>query len=349
MIELTNVHKSYGAVQAVRGVSFAIGAGEIVGLLGPNGAGKTTILKLLTGFHFPSSGLVQIAGHDVSEHPLAIKRRIGYLPENAPLYQDFTVQEYLQFAARARQMPREEQEKRITAAVAACGLDEVLHRPVAALSKGFRQRTGLAQAILHDPDILILDEPTSGLDPNQILEIRRLIRNLGERKTVLLSTHIMQEVEALCGRVLILNRGRIAATGTASQIAAELAGAQRFAISVIVPEAAAESVFDSVPGIAGAQNVTVQDVAAGPAPERTGAVAAEAAGAAAAPQTVPAERRLVRVSGEVALQRSAAARDIDTESGALLFDWAVARGYKLVELRPVRHSLEDLFAELTRS
>lgn len=338
MIELTNVHKSYGAVQAVRDVSFAIGAGEIVGLLGPNGAGKTTILKLLTGFHFPSSGLVQIAGHDVSEQPLAIKRRIGYLPENAPLYEDFTVQEHLQFAARARKIPREQQGKRITAAVAACGLDEALDRPVATLSKGFRQRTGLAQAILHDPDILILDEPTSGLDPNQILEIRRLIRDLGERKTVLLSTHIMQEVEALCGRVLILNRGRIAATGTASQIAAELAGAERYAVTVVVPAAAAESVFDSVPGIAGVQNVTVRDVAAG--------IAAPAEQAAPAAR---AEQRLARVSGEVALQRSAAARDTEPESGALLFDWAVARGYKLVELRPVRHSLEDLFAELTRS
>ncbi len=333
MIELVEVHKSYGSVKAVDGVSFAVDSGEIFGLLGPNGAGKTTILKILTGYHFADSGSARVARHDICSHPISVKQKLGYLPENAPLYNDFTVAEYLRFVARARRVPSERQQRRCAFAIQQCGLQDVVQRPIAELSRGFRQRTGLAQAILHDPEILILDEPTSGLDPNQILEIRRLIRTLGRSKTVILSTHIMQEVEAVCDRVLILNKGRIAATGTAAQISAEFAGGERFAISVIAPAGTDQRVFDDIERLAGVQHVQISRL------ERT-----------------------VRISAEVSLEPPAATgggqdgsaaepdlrNAIDYDAGAALFDWAVARGVRIAELRPLRRSLEELFVELTR-
>ncbi len=333
MIELVEVHKSYGSVKAVDGVSFAVDSGEIFGLLGPNGAGKTTILKILTGYHFADSGSARVARQDICSHPLSVKQKLGYLPENAPLYNDFTVAEYLRFVARARRVPSERQQRRCAFAIQQCGLQDVVQRPIAELSRGFRQRTGLAQAILHDPEILILDEPTSGLDPNQILEIRRLIRTLGRSKTVILSTHIMQEVEAVCDRVLILNKGRIAATGTAAQISAEFAGGERFAISVIAPAGTDQRVFDDIERLAGVQQVQISRL------ERT-----------------------VRISAEVSLEPPAATgggqdgsaaepdlrNAIDYDAGAALFDWAVARGVRIAELRPLRRSLEELFVELTR-
>ncbi len=333
MIELVEVHKSYGSVKAVDGVSFAVDSGEIFGLLGPNGAGKTTILKILTGYHFADSGSARVARQDICSHPLSVKQKLGYLPENAPLYNDFTVAEYLRFVARARRVPSERQQRRCAFAIQQCGLQDVVQRPIAELSRGFRQRTGLAQAILHDPEILILDEPTSGLDPNQILEIRRLIRTLGRSKTVILSTHIMQEVEAVCDRVLILNKGRIAATGTAAQISAEFAGGERFAISVIAPAGTDQRVFDDIERLAGVQHVQISRL------ERT-----------------------VRISAEVSLEPPAATgggqddsaaepdlrNAIDYDAGAALFDWAVARGVRIAELRPLRRSLEELFVELTR-
>ncbi|TVR35176.1 MAG: ATP-binding cassette domain-containing protein [Spirochaetaceae bacterium] len=333
MIELVEVHKSYGSVKAVDGVSFAVDSGEIIGLLGPNGAGKTTILKILTGYHFADSGSARVARQDICSHPLSVKQKLGYLPENAPLYNDFTVAEYLRFVAQARRVPSDRQQQRCAFAIQQCGLQDVVQRPIAELSRGFRQRTGLAQAILHDPEILILDEPTSGLDPNQILEIRRLIRTLGRSKTVILSTHIMQEVEAVCDRVLILNKGRIAATGTAAQISAEFAGGERFAVSVIAPAGTDQRVFDDIERLAGVQHVRISRL------ERT-----------------------VRISAEVSLEPPAATgggqdgsaaepdlrNAIDYDGGAALFDWAVARGVRIAELRPLRRSLEELFVELTR-
>ncbi|MFO7780017.1 MAG: ATP-binding cassette domain-containing protein, partial [Spirochaetia bacterium] len=232
MIRVTDVTKSYGHVEAVRGVSFEVNQGEVFGLLGPNGAGKTTILRMLTGYHFPTSGTATVNGHDVYTDPLTVKRSIGYLPESAPLYTELNVMEYLQFIAEARAIAPAERDERIDWAIHACGLEDVVYRSIDNLSKGYRQRTGLAQAIIHDPAILILDEPTSGLDPNQIIEIRRLVRELGSAKTVILSTHILQEVEAVCDRVLILNRGRVAAEGTTAEIAAGMKGEDVFLFTV---------------------------------------------------------------------------------------------------------------------
>ncbi|MCL5997860.1 MAG: ABC transporter ATP-binding protein [Chloroflexi bacterium] len=209
MIHVKDVTKQYGDVQALRGVSFEVSAGEIVGLLGPNGAGKTTIIKILTGYLQPDEGDVQIDGLDVLTNPREVQTRIGYLPENAPLYPELTVQAYLKLIADLRQVPLVEQAVRISEAVRATALETFLTRPIGKLSKGMRQRVGLAQAILHQPKLLILDEPTVGLDPTQIVEVRRLIRRLAQHSTVLFSSHILSEVEALCHRAIIIMNGRI--------------------------------------------------------------------------------------------------------------------------------------------
>jgi ABC-2 type transport system ATP-binding protein len=211
MIEITDLKKSYGQVQALRGVSFTIAPGQIVGLLGPNGAGKTTIIKVITGYLQPDAGTAVVDGLDVVSHTREVQARIGYLPENAPLYPELSVQSYLKMMADLRQIPPAKQQARISEAVYATGLTEHLTRPIGELSKGYRQRVGLAQAILHQPKLLILDEPTVGLDPTQIVEIRRLIRRLAERATVLFSSHILSEVEALCDRAIILINGLVKA------------------------------------------------------------------------------------------------------------------------------------------
>ncbi|MDR2767687.1 MAG: ATP-binding cassette domain-containing protein [Treponema sp.] len=224
MIQVENISKRYGDVEAVRDISFTVDADQVLGFLGPNGAGKTTIMKILTGYHFPDSGTVTVEGFSVTEDSVEVKTRTGYLPESVPLYHDMTVEEYLVFMARARLVDKEKQAAAVEDSVAACGLGAVRGKLIDTLSKGYKQRVGLAQAIIHDPPVLILDEPTSGLDPNQIIEIRSLIKDLGKRKTVILSTHILQEVEAVCSRVLILNEGRIAAQGTPEEIATSLKG-----------------------------------------------------------------------------------------------------------------------------
>lgn len=305
MIEVRDLAKHYGGVKAVDGVNFRADSGEIVGLLGPNGAGKTTIIKILTCYHFPSGGQALVSGIDVEEDPIEVKKRIGYLPESAPLYQDLTPEEYLDFIADARGLSGDRKKERIAYAVAECGLESVFTRPIEQLSKGYRQRVGLAQAILHDPEILILDEPTTGLDPNQILEIRSLIKRLGKEKLVILSTHILQEVEAICGRVLILNQGRIAAQGTAEDIAGSIKG---------------EAVFDVL--ARGRDSVGESDLAIPGYSLRK----SEGAGA----KTVRLE-----IAGP---------RDADGEA---VFDWAVARGLKLIELSKRKTSLEDIFVKLT--
>jgi ABC-2 type transport system ATP-binding protein len=218
-VRAVQLSKSYGPIEALRDVSFEVSAGEIVGLLGPNGAGKTTMLKILTGYLQPDNGSVRVDGLDVVAHPREVQARIGYLPESAPLYPELSVQAYLKMMADLRQIPRDQQLSRISDAVYATGLADQLVRPIGELSRGFRQRVGLAQAILHRPKLLILDEPTVGLDPTQIVEIRRLIRRLaaqpagssGVRTTVLFSTHILSEVEALCDRAIILINGQVKA------------------------------------------------------------------------------------------------------------------------------------------
>jgi ABC-2 type transport system ATP-binding protein len=222
MIEVTDLSKSYGAVQALRGVSFKIAGGEIVGLLGPNGAGKTTILKILTGYLQPDTGTVIMDGLDVLTHTREVQARIGYLPENAPLYPDLNVQTYLKMMADIRQIPPDEQLACISEAVHAVGVEVHLTRPIGKLSKGYRQRVGLAQAILHRPRILILDEPTLGLDPTQIIEIRKLIKRLSSQSTVLFSSHILPEVEVLCDRAIILMNGEIKADAHLSDLASTM-------------------------------------------------------------------------------------------------------------------------------
>lgn len=219
MIEVSDLTKSYGPVQALRGVSFRVDEGEIVGLLGPNGAGKTTTIKILTGYLQPDAGSVIIHGLDVLTHTREVQALVGYLPENAPLYPELSVQSYLRMIADLREIPIHEQLTRIGEAVAATGLEEYLTTPIGHLSKGYRQRVGLAQAILHRPKILILDEPTLGLDPTQIVEVRRLIRRLARESTVLFSTHILSEVEALCDRAIILMNGRVRADARLSELA----------------------------------------------------------------------------------------------------------------------------------
>jgi len=220
MIDVVDVKKSYGSIEALRGVSFHIDEGEIVGLLGPNGAGKTTMMKILTGFLQPDEGTVRIAGLDVLTQPRQVQALLGYLPENAPLYPELSVQGYLQMMADLRQIPRDQQRACLSEAIYAAGLQEHLTRPIGELSKGYRQRVGIAQAILHHPRLLILDEPTLGLDPTQIVEIRRLIRRLAEQSTILFSTHILSEVEVLCDRVIILMNGQVRADARLSELAA---------------------------------------------------------------------------------------------------------------------------------
>ncbi len=220
MIDVTNLSKSYGPIQALKDVNFQMGEGEIVGLLGPNGAGKTTFIKILTGYLQPDEGIVRVNNLDVLEATQRVQAQIGYLPETAPLYPDLSVQAYLRMMADLRQIPEEDQRVYISDAVYATGLTQHLTRPIGELSKGFRQRVGLAQAILHRPRILILDEPTIGLDPTQIVEIRDLIRRLAERSTVLFSTHILSEVEVLCDRAIILMNGEVQADARLSELAA---------------------------------------------------------------------------------------------------------------------------------
>lgn len=215
-ITVAHVTKRYGAQKALDDVSFEIGAGEVVGFLGPNGAGKSTMMKVLTGFIPPSDGEASVCGHSVAGEPMAVRRCIGYLPEHTPLYTDLYVREYLEFVGGIHGVKG--LKDRVKEMIAAVGLEREQHKRIGALSKGYRQRVGLAQAMIHDPEVLILDEPTSGLDPNQLAEVRGLIRDLGREKTVMLSTHIMQEVEAICDRAIIIDRGKIVADDRAERL-----------------------------------------------------------------------------------------------------------------------------------
>ena len=220
MIRVQDLWKSYGEVEALRGVSLSVAPGEIIGLLGPNGAGKTTLMKILTGYLHPTAGTAEVGGLDVVAEPEAVQQLIGYLPENAPLYPELTVQSYLKMMSDLRQIPPSEQRARLSAAIHAVGLADRLTRPIGTLSKGYRQRVGLAQAILHQPKLLILDEPTNGLDPTQIVEVRHLIQRLAAHSTVLVSTHILSEVEATCDRAIIIMRGEVKADARLAALAA---------------------------------------------------------------------------------------------------------------------------------
>ena len=218
MIRIENLVKTFGAKRAVDGLSFNVERGEVVGFLGPNGSGKSTTMRMVTGYYTPTSGRVTVGGHDVVEAPLEAKRLIGYLPENAAAYPDMTVRGFLEFAAEMRGLSGAAKKKAVERAVERCFLDSVLHQSVDTLSKGYRHRTCLAQALVHDPEVLILDEPTDGLDPNQKHEIRNLIREIGKTKAVVFSTHILEEVDAACTRAIIIDRGRIVAQGTPDEL-----------------------------------------------------------------------------------------------------------------------------------
>jgi ABC-2 type transport system ATP-binding protein len=221
MIEAVGLSKFYGDFAATRDVSFTIQQGEVAAFLGPNGAGKSTTMKLLTGYLSPSAGQARIAGHDMASDRLAGAKKLGYLPENGPLYPDMTPRQLLKFFADARGMSGTYSRERIAAVIDLCQLGSVIGKPIGKLSKGYRQRVGMAQVLLHEPDVLIMDEPTAGLDPNQIREVRETIRKLGKTKTILLSTHILQEVEAMCNRVLFINEGRLVYDGTFDKLAAD--------------------------------------------------------------------------------------------------------------------------------
>ncbi len=220
-IEVKNLTKYYGQSKALESISFSVNKGEIVGFLGPNGAGKSTTMKIITCFMPPTEGEVNVCGLDVSSKPLDVQKIIGYLPENNPLYKEMYVREYLSFVSSIHYSKSDR--KRIEEIIEVAGLDSHAHKKISALSKGYRQRVGLAQALLHDPQVLILDEPTTGLDPNQIVEIRNIIREQGENKTVFLSTHIMQEVEALCDRIIIIHQGKIIANNTTEELQKQIA------------------------------------------------------------------------------------------------------------------------------
>jgi ABC-2 type transport system ATP-binding protein len=250
MIQVENLTKVYGATRAVDDVSFNVRKGEVLGFLGPNGAGKSTTMKVLTCYLAPTGGRAKVAGFDVFDDSLEVRKHLGYLPEDTPLYKDMTVLEYLQFAAAMRGMASDRSAKRIKEIGGRCGLHEVAGKLVGELSRGYRQRAGLAQAMLDDPDILILDEPTSGLDPNQIVEIRQLIKEVGKEKTVILSTHILPEVQATCSRILIISSGKLVADGTPDELRARERGS-RYRLVMEASGTTAEAVKARLVGIKG--------------------------------------------------------------------------------------------------
>lgn len=255
MLEAHSLVKRFGPITAVDGISLTVKRGEVLGFLGPNGAGKSTTMKMLTGFLSPTKGRATVCGHDVAAAPIQAKRRLGYLPEGAPLYEDMTAAGFLDFIADVRGLAGSHRAHALKDAIAAVHIESVLDRPVGNLSKGFRRRVGLAQAILHDPDVLILDEPTDGLDPNQKHEVRRLIEGMAERKAIVVSTHILEEVEALCTRAVIIDRGRIVADGTP----AELKARSRYhnAVTVQLPAKDADKAAKAFEGLDGVAAVEI--------------------------------------------------------------------------------------------
>lgn len=256
-IQIENLSKRYGVQKAVDQLSFQVNTGEILGFLGPNGAGKSTTMKMITGYIGIGQGEIKIGDKSVREHGDDLKKHIGYLPENNPLYLDMPVIDYLRFCADLQGVSKDKTEERIRLMVRKCGLNAEKHKKIGELSKGFRQRVGLAQAMIHDPEVLILDEPTTGLDPNQIVEIRKLIRELGKEKTVILSTHILPEVEATCDRILIINKGKIVANGTAESLRKQATG--REILKLRIEDGAVEQIISELRRISTVDLVEVTD------------------------------------------------------------------------------------------
>jgi gliding motility-associated transport system ATP-binding protein len=249
MISVKNLTKSFGPTLAVDDISFEVTKGEVVGFLGPNAAGKTTTMRMLTCYIAPDSGTATVAGYDVLESSLEVRKRVGYLPESAPLYMDMDVVAYLEFVADVRGIPVTERSRRVRRMVEVCGLENMLGRTVGTLSKGFRQRVGLAQTLIHDPEILVLDEPTTGLDPSQIIEIRELVKEIGRERTVILSTHILPEVEVTCTRVLIINEGKIVASGTPQELQSVAGGEHSVYVSLDSGGAPVEEVLRMIKSV----------------------------------------------------------------------------------------------------
>jgi ABC-2 type transport system ATP-binding protein len=307
VIEVQQLTKRYGPFTAVDGVSFNVGKGEILGFLGPNGAGKTTTMRILTGYMPPTEGRARVAGFDLQEQPVEAKQRIGYLPETPPLYPDMTVREYLRFVARIKGVPGAEQAARVTAVMQRTHVADMANRHCGKLSKGYRQRVGLAQALIHNPDVLVLDEPTAGLDPKQIIETRELIRSLGGDHTIVLSTHILPEVAQTCQRVVIINKGRVVAEDTPENLTARLQGAASVYVEIDAQGADAQAVLNAIPGVTSVSVSAQHGVSTG--------------------FEVQSERGLD-------VRRSVAQA-------------VVGAGLGLVELRPMRMSLEEIFLQLT--
>jgi ABC-2 type transport system ATP-binding protein len=257
MIEITNLSKRFGELTAVDHVSFQVSRGEVLGFLGPNGAGKSTTMKMITGFIAPDAGTVVVGGDDISLNPVQVKRRIGYLPEGAPLYGDMTVAAFLRFIAEIRGYAGSERQRRLDRVVELVHLDAVLGQPIETLSKGFKRRVGLAQAIIHDPQVLILDEPTDGLDPNQKHEVRKLIRGMAEDKTIVLSTHILEEVDAVCSRAIIIAKGRIVSDGTPAEL--EARSRLHNAVSITVRAGVSAGLRDALEGLPDVSGVDVSE------------------------------------------------------------------------------------------
>ncbi|HWQ81175.1 MAG TPA: ATP-binding cassette domain-containing protein [Ignavibacteria bacterium] len=257
-IKVENLSKFYGTQQAVKDISFEVKTGEIVGFLGPNGAGKSTTMKMITTYLTPNNGSILVNDIDAQENPIDVRRKIGYLPEQNPLYQEMNVVDYLNYTAELQSVPKESIPDAVKKMIKVCGLEDVKHKDISELSKGYKQRVGLAQAMIHNPDVILLDEPTSGLDPNQIIEIRKLIRDLGKHKTLMLSTHILQEVQATCDRVIIINNGEIVADGTTDSLQKSFQG--QLNIHLIIkkdPKYGREKLISALETIKNAEKVKV--------------------------------------------------------------------------------------------
>jgi len=307
MIEVENLTKRYGPTLAVSDVTFQAQKGEVLGFLGQNGAGKTTTMRVITGYLPPSEGRVRVAGYDVVEEPLEAKRRTGYLPEAPPVYPDMTVTEYLAFVGRIKGISRRELKSRLAEISERCVVTDVLNRQIGKLSKGFRQRVGLAQALIHNPEVLVLDEPTAGLDPKQIIETRQLIKGLAGRHTVILSTHILPEAAKTCQRVVVINAGKIVAVGTPDELTRRLQGFETILLTV---EGAAADVRDKLQRVEGVNLVEPRDTSDG------------------------------RVTYEVHAEKG---KDVRAELARAV----VESHWKLYELKTSGLSLEDIFLKLT--
>ena len=258
LVQIESLVKHFGPIKAVDGVSFSVSRGEVLGFLGPNGAGKSTTMKIVTGFLPADSGRVAVAGDDIVANPIAAKRRIGYLPEGAPLYSDMTARAFLEFAAGIRGFRGDEKRRRVADTVARVELESVLEQPIETLSKGFKRRVGLAQSILHDPEVLVLDEPTDGLDPNQKHEVRSLIREMSPRKAIILSTHLLEEVDAVCSRAVIISAGRIVSDGTPEELHARADGHNAVTLALRgVEPASAQAALAAVDGVRVVEEVAV--------------------------------------------------------------------------------------------